>query len=293
MKKQAILIQCHNKPEQINRLISVMPADKFDFYIHIDKKSDIMCKIIHKNNVFFSERIDVRWGRFSQVEATLALFKMVDASEYSYIHLISGNDFIIKPIEYIESFFSNNSAEYIESIELPEKLFVWGAMDRVEVWYPQFIIDRPSNTVFRALRVIYREFVMRTKILKRKNMPVTAFYLGSSWFSLTGGCVEWIKEYLKNNPDYTEFFRHGVCVDEVFFQTLVHISPYAKNVANRNMTYMVWGGSKTGGPNEMKINNLDKMLASDCIFARKFTDMSTINTVCERLDIKENITKSS
>ena len=45
MKKQAILMQCHNKPEQINKLISVLPDDKFDFYIHVDKKSDIIDKI--------------------------------------------------------------------------------------------------------------------------------------------------------------------------------------------------------------------------------------------------------
>lgn len=286
MKKQAILIQCHNKPEQINRLIRIMPKDIFDFYIHVDKKSGIIGDIIHRNNIFFSGRIDVRWGRFSQVEATLELFKIIDASKYSYIHLISGSDFIIKPIEYVEKFFSNNNTEYIESIELPEKLFTWGGLDRIEVWYPQFIIDRPANAIFRALRVIYREFIMRTNIFKRKRKPTKTLYIGSSWFSITGGCLEWIKEYLETNPEYTSFFKHGVCVDEVFFQTLVKISPYRNNIANRNMTYMVWNGSKTGGPDELTINDLDKILASDCIFARKFTDINTINAVCERLNIK-------
>ena len=67
MKKQAILIQCHNKPEQINVLIDTFPEEQFDFYVHVDKKSDIQKDIFKKSNVHFAEsRVDVRWGRYAQ-----------------------------------------------------------------------------------------------------------------------------------------------------------------------------------------------------------------------------------
>ena len=284
MKKQAIIIQCHNKPEQINKLISVLPDNRFDFYIHVDKKSDIIDKIEHNSNVFFSKRIDVRWGRFSQVQATLELFKMLDTSKYSYVHLISGNDFIIKPIEYIENFFTNNSTEYIQCVKLPEEsTWTYGGLDRVKVWYPQFIIRRPKSTFFRFIRILLREFVMRTKVFQRKKTPVKTFYGGSSWFSLTGDCVAWIKEYVKSNPEYINFFKHGVCIDEVFFSTLVRISPYRDNIANRNLVYMRWGESTTGGPAELKPEHIQDMLASDCIFARKFTDIETIEALCRQI----------
>lgn len=72
--------------------------------------------------------------------------------------------------------------------------------------------------MFRILRVAYREFVMRTKLFKRKRFPVTDFYGGLSWFSKTGGGGQWMMQYLLEHPDYVNHFRKGVCVDEVFFQ---------------------------------------------------------------------------
>ncbi len=277
MKKQAILIQCHNKPEQINFLIEVMPADKFDFYIHVDKKSVIFNEIKRNDNIFFSERIDVHWGRFSQVEATMKLFSMIDTSKYSYVHLISGNDFIVKHPDEIYTFFNDNDKEFIESNILPGTCtWSWNGLDRYSVYYPQWIIHRPADMFFRIIRVAYREFVMRTKIFTRKKFPVKDFYGGSSWFSITGSLVGWMKKYLEENPEYVEFFKHGVCVDEVFFQTLARCSPYSKNIINEHLRYMIWNGVTTGGPKTIMELDIIDIKESNCIWARKFTDIETI-----------------
>ena len=197
MKKQAVCIQCHNKPEQINFLIEHMPEEYFDFYIHVDEKSNILKEIHKKKNVCFSKRIDVRWGRFSQIEATLEMLRMIDTSQYCYVHLISGNDYIIKSVDYICDFFTKqNGAEFIESNILPGKCtWSWKGCDRFQCWYPQWMIHRPINTVFRCIRVFYREFIMRTKVFTRKKYPVKEFYGGSQWFSITGECVKWMLEY--------------------------------------------------------------------------------------------------
>ena len=204
MKKQAILIQCHNKPEQINEIIGYLPEEIFDIYIHVDKKSNIIADIVQKENVFFvKNRIDVRWGRFSQVEATMALInEMKSPMNYSYCHLISGNDCIIKPIIWLEKIFDeNNDKQYIESNYLDgSATWSWGGEDRFQCFYPQWMIQRPKNKIMKVIRVSYREFIMRTKIFKRKNAPVDRFYGGSSWWSLTGEMVAWIKEYILTNP---------------------------------------------------------------------------------------------
>lgn len=144
--KQAICIQCHTDSEMVNFLIRCMPKENFDFFIHVDKKSDIFDQIIRQKNVFFTERIDVRWGQISQVEASLAMFKIIDTSQYSYIHLISGNDFFVKTPAEIIDFFSNNESEYIESNHLPGNCtWAWHGVDRYSVYYPQWIINRPEK----------------------------------------------------------------------------------------------------------------------------------------------------
>ena len=141
MKKQAILIQCHNKPEQINEIINYLPKEMFDIYIHVDRKSSIISDIVHKENTFFvKNRIDVRWGRFSQVEATISLINEIkNPLNYSYCHLISGNDFVIKPISWImKSFSENNDKQYIESNYLDgTSTWSWGGLDRFQCYYPQ------------------------------------------------------------------------------------------------------------------------------------------------------------
>lgn len=244
MKKQAILIQCHNRPELVNRIIQYLPIDYFDFYIHVDKKSSVIDKITNQVNVFVCQhRVDVRWGQFSQVEATIALFDMLKEEMYSYIHLISGTDFVIKSPEYIREFFSNRSDQFIICTKIPEAC-TWsrGGWDRYSVWYPKWMIGRPNKKILRYLRLVYREFVFYTKLFQRKIKPVQVFYGSSSWFSLTGTAIGWIKSYIKAHPQYIKFFQHAICSDEVFFSTLIMNSPYSDSVTQNNKRYMIWGG---------------------------------------------------
>ena len=287
--KHAILIQCHNKPEIVNFLIENLPSEHFDFYIHVDKKSDIFDKIVRKKNVIFSKRIDVRWGRVSQIEATLALFEDIKG-KYLYVHLISGLDFLVKsPKEFIDFFKKAEGKQYIQSNPLPEKsTWSWGGMDRVCVYHPQFIIRRPTNKFWKFIRVGWREFVMRTKFLKRKRQPVNKFYGGSSWFSLTGECVQWIKEYLKAHPNYLRFFKNTVCGDEIFFSNIVRYSPFSDQIVNEPLRFMKWRNTTNGGPAEIKEEDFTHMINSIHVFARKFTSVQIIKKYLEFYNNEKN-----
>ncbi len=124
---------------------------------------------------------------------------------------------------------------------------------------------------------------MRTKIFKRRNAPVNKFYGGSAWFSITSECMKWMLDYVDDHDEYIKYYVHGLCMDEMFFQTLAEKSPYAKNIVNNNLRFMIWDGSNTGGPQELKSENICQIMETDCIFARKFTNMDVINDVCVKL----------
>ena len=287
--KQAILIQCHDNPDQINKLIDFMPFELFDFYIHIDKKSHIEKFIIEQENVFLCEdRVDVKWGRFSQVEATLSLFELLEEKYYSYVHLISGADFIIKSPENLYSFFQDKELLFIQCMKLPEES-TWrrGGWDRYSVWYPQWLISRPSQKFLRVMRLVYREFIFYTKIFQRRNKPVDIFYGGSQWFSLPGKVVTWITSYLKEHPEYIKFFKNAIVSDEVFFSTLVMNSPYKSMVSQDHLRFMRWEGQTSGGPKVLGIDDIDDMISSDKVFARKFNDLSVIDELIEKLERTE------
>ena len=285
MKKHAIIMQCHTAPEQINLMTALFPADRFDFIIHVDKKSGIKPQIEARENVFFvpdDRRVDVRWGRFSQVEATLALLRMIDPNRYAYAHLISGCDFPIKTPEQILG--ACDGREFIESRILPgDTVWAWGGLDRYMVRYPDWMILRPEHRFVRAVRLTYREFMMRTGLYRLRRCPADTFYRGSSWFSITGECSAWMMDYIDAHPEYTRFFDHGVCVDEVYFSTLVRMSPFTGKVESDAMRYVRWKGGRNGGPAFLTEADLPAMAESRGFFARKIDDIGLCRTIRERL----------
>ena len=274
MSKHAVCVLCHDRPEQVNLIMAQFPPESFDFFIHVDRKSDILPRVDRRPNVFFvpdERRVDVRWGRFSQVEATLALMRMVDPAVHSRMHLISGADFPIKPAREILA-HCDRDREFIESKPLPEATsWAWGGMDRVLVRYPGWLIRRPDEALPRALRIAYRECVMRTGLLKRHDCPVDKFYAGAQWFSITGACAAWMLSYLDAHPDYIRFFETGACVDEIFFATLVRLSPFASRLGGA-MRFIRWEGGANGGPATLSDADVPAMRAHEGFFARKITD---------------------
>lgn len=124
---------------------------------------------------------------------------------------------------------------------------------------------------------------MRTRIFKRRKFPVSDFYGGSSWFSITGKMLGWIMQYIEKNPQYLKFFKHGICVDEVFFSTLVRYSPYVNNITNDHLRFMKWEGSTSGGPLILTKSDINDMIKSEAVWARKFNDMKVIEAVYNNL----------
>src|SRR5690606_252818 len=101
--KTAHLIIAHKNPEQIERLIRRLQHPDFDFYIHLDKKtnSNLFEDIGRLQNVYFiKNRIDVRWGCYNLTKAILVSVIEVcnSGKKYNFINHISGQDYPLKPV---------------------------------------------------------------------------------------------------------------------------------------------------------------------------------------------------
>lgn len=158
--KLAVLIQCHKNPEQINCLLSVMKNDSVDFFIHIDKKSNISESLVRRSDIHVlsqSERVNVQWGTFSQVQATLNLLNnAVSNREYDYYFLISGQDFPIQPVEKLLKLLQNNkNANYINLLpSLNNGLSKQNNYDkRNQIVFNNWILKK--NSFNRIIRLLY------------------------------------------------------------------------------------------------------------------------------------------
>lgn len=274
--KLAVLIQCHKCPEQINRLFDVMKSDEVDFYIHVDRKSDIADEIEKRADVHIlppERRVDVMWGGFSQVEATLNLLdEALITGGYDYYFLISGQDFPVRPIrELIEFLENDNGANYVDLFpSLNNGLCKQNNLDkRNQIVYGDRIMGRGKFArIMRRLWVAVTGGYGRTfGIFRRKNVLNLKFYFGSQWWCLSKDFVEYATEHLAKTPQYAEFFRKASCPDESFFQTLLMNSSYS-DTRKEYLHFIRWEEGKSS-PENLTLSDFDEAIASGKFMARK------------------------
>ena len=74
--KHAYLILAHNEFGLLQTLISCLDDERNDIFVHIDRKVKEFptLKVEKANLQVLEDRIDIRWGDVSMVEAEYALF---------------------------------------------------------------------------------------------------------------------------------------------------------------------------------------------------------------------------
>ena len=276
-KKIAILMLCHIFPNQINDFIDKLDDGHFDFFIHADKKSDIQASINKRSNVYFvsdEKRVDVRWGQYSMVEATLQLIEVATrADKYDYYWLCSGQDFPIRSTEEIYHFLQISNCNYISlcsSRNNPIKGYRDSRFDkRCEVLFPSWLIGK---TVWqRSLMKMYKIATGGTghtfSVFKRNPPLDLELFFGSQWWCLKGETISWIYEFLIDHNEVCEFFKKTICPDECFFHTLVMNSPYKDDV-EPNLVYLDWVEGKSS-PRILNISDYKGMMESGKLLVRK------------------------
>jgi hypothetical protein len=188
--------------------------------------------------------------------------------------IISGEDIPLKSNREIIEFFRDNDREYFEYSKLPRS--VWGdngGFDRIDFFYPNSLKRGNNVRIFRKINAIIEKInkkyiipIMRKiNIKRRRNIT---YYGGTNWMNLTNKTVQEIIHYTKTNKSYVNSFRYTRCADEIFFQTI--ICNYIPTIGiNNSLRYVDWiSGPET--PRILRTIDYEKLMKSDCLFARKF-----------------------
>lgn len=283
MLKHAFIMSVHTNLEQLQVLVTALQFG--DVYIHVDKKQDTLfqqLKEIYKNNsnVFLVEdRVSVNWSGFSQVQATIKLFELVESTKrtYDYIHFISGQDLPLMSHAQMD--------DYIEGKGIDQQFVEVNDIDSYKWRLTQysFFRENPNNRkkLYRltdiALRLIQMPFV------RRKNFKGFQLYKGSQWFSITYECMKYILSYIREN-DYCSKFAYTACPDEHFFQVLLMNSKYKDKVLKYNSRYIVFEGLNAS-PKTLGVEDMDYFMNGQYMFARKFDmnkDRQVISKILDR-----------
>jgi hypothetical protein len=296
-------LSVHTKPEQVIRLIQALYSSDDLFYINIfgadsDKKRHEWMNSLHvveKENVFFSFKYSDAWGTINQVNAHIDAMKHFADYPYSYFINLSGQCYPIKSIKAIKEILSKNEHSYIAFNKMPD--------------YTEYEKNKnlycPPNTKFhqrfeycyypvpnilpvqflKEMIKIRKDINIFIKIRRRNKALLHSLdlYKGSSWFCLHKNHIQYILNFLKNNPDFLNFFSTVLCCDEHFFQTLLLNSPHKSLIVNDNLRYIVWGDT-TSTPEILGSANLNDILNSGKLFARKF-DIEIDSKILDLIDL--------
>lgn len=273
--RHAILIHAHRLPEQFGRLCAALRHPDFDIYANIDAKSDIQpFRDAAPQVKFITNRINIKWGHWSQVEATLNSMRCIadSGNDYGYVIFISGQDYPVRPLDEIAEFLDMAGQEFIgtSSKSVTDKK----EFRRLEKRYTKrwlFLCRKSPLSVFN-----------KTLHFLPDKKHIFPFYKGSSWWNLTFDCVLYILNFVKTHPAIVRSYCRSLCPDEIFFQSLLHASPFKDRLVDRIFRYMDWSAGESG-PRTLTVADFEAIISSDAWFARK-VDIAKDAKLADMLD---------
>lgn len=282
MNRHAYLIIAHNDPKHFKLLIETLDDPRNDIYVHIDSKTQLSDYQYgggysgNSNLIFIKDRIDVRWGDPSQIEAELKLFRAAydpkEPDKYSRFHLLSGVDFPLKSQDYIHEFFEiHPDKEFLEILSTtddgqdlePEIRKKCGLYN---VFLPY--IRHKNKMVAKSANLIRRAFMAFQLLLGvNRKYPWEELKKGSNWASLTPAFVG---ELLRNEDTIRHAFRMTHCSDEIYKQTIAVAKGY-KLYDGGNMRYIDFARGTRQSPYTFRESDFKELIGRKELFARKFS----------------------
>ena len=285
MMKVAFLMLCHKNPKQINLLLKALKHPQVDVFIHVDSKNENIREDIEKSDGVYllpkKDCVDVQWAQFSEVKATLNLLNAaISKGGYSHCFLISGQDFPLKSIGEIVRFLNERKDENFIDCALIKRF-----EKRNDIYFPRMVIGRRIwQKILKGILVYSTGGWNQTfSIIKRLKPANVQYYFGSQWWCLNDAMVKWIYNFLENYPEYIKLFKHSLCPDECFFQTLVMNSPFA-NTTKPYLHYIKWEKGKSS-PKTLTTIDYEELKKAEKLIARKF-DINVDAEIIERLRMR-------
>lgn len=272
--RHAILILCHGNIENLVELISFFDKD-FIIYVHIDRNyilSEEEQNMIVSSHPFVKifRKYSVYWGGLSILKAELFLMNQILENEnFDYLHILSGEDFPIKSLSEIKSFFEDNQgSEFLDYHRIPFGKWEDGTYRRFEIFR---LNDFLSYRTKKGKRIIdrFNAFQIRHGIKRRIPDHFPVLYGGSNWMSISKSCLRHICNYHSENKKFYRRLKYTFAPDEVYFQTLILNSPFKDKVVNDNKRLILWD-NHGNGPLYLTEEMWWNVATSQSLFARKF-----------------------
>ena len=245
--KIAYVILVHKDPHQIKRLVNSL-KDTGDFYIHVDKKSNIaqFREIFKKyKNVFFtSKRHSVWWGGFSMNRGYMEGMMEAYNSDKNYERFVfmTGQDYpLMTNSEILQEFESHKNTEYIMAYKISTSTIPTDKDKIFKRWYFDFFINN------KFLSRCYRSFMFRviTKHFPKKSLQVKLNgkvvepYFGQMLSAFTREGAKLIIDTYLYDKEFNRVMKRVHAAVEIYWQTVIFNSNLRKNTVQNGEEHKI------------------------------------------------------
>lgn len=271
--KQAILIPAFREFNHLKDIVDFFD-DRFELYIHIDKKSQPPAGVLEELRAarhvkLLCSEYKVNWGGRNHLLCILFLAaEALKNPDLDYLHLISGQDFPSRGIEDFARFpLVGGGRDFLNHFKLPSPIWTGGGMPRLD--YYRFY-DVLNARKYKVLIDKIGAVQSRLGIKRSLDARIGSVYGGSAWWSLTRRTLEYVMDYTDRDGYLLRRLKHTFGPDEVYFQTVIMNSPHASGVVNDDLRYVDWTPRNGSYPAVLDASDLVPIEASGKLFARKF-----------------------
>jgi hypothetical protein len=275
----ACIIMAHKQPRQVERLIRRFDNFPFDFYIHLDKRTDLQ-PFLYLAQIpkvqFIRQRTAVRWASAGYVRALLHSMKVIlnGEQQYDFISVMSGQDYPIKPVRLLYQTLEKNR----------NKNFLCYEEDG-EWWLHAITRIRKYHFTDFGFPGRYRLQFLMNAILPERKFPLPYTLYGgprAMCMTLSTDCAKYAVDFIASDRRLRRFIRYTWGSDEFLIPTVILNSGFRDSVVNDNFYYIDWsaGGSS---PKTLTTEDYPALLKTDKLLARKF-DLEQDTVILDMLD---------
>ncbi len=318
VEKNVFMIICHKNVSQVIRLAKSCISDTSDVIVHADSlmaaEEYAVLEEFSRNHsgVYLTDRrMHGELDKASLVHITMEMVhKAFDIQQqkgehYRYFCLLSGQDYLIKPLSYIcDELKRNYPKPYIDCTPYDKngwmyKKLRWNVLtNKIRLKIDAFFKNQHRHPIRVALMVILLLLSKSMHIIMpdlyhqiRKNADV---YGGSAWWILPDIAIDYIYRRYSDSDKLVELLLQAITPEELFFQTLAmqssvkdDIEVNGKDAVAQNCKTWAYfyddDKPPVNHPYTFTINEFEKLKKSNCWIARKF-DQDVDAEILDMLD---------
>lgn len=256
---QAYLMLCHQPP--IHLLTWAQRHPTCHYYLHYDAKAPFikLAPLKNQSNIhIIRHRININWGGFSMIEATLALMQAALANKNNqHFHLISGNCAPLLSPEAISA----------QCQQQPENTLWLDSQISPHLRYRTRFNAPHADTTWQRKplgKLLTYSLKIADKILPNQENCLS----GSQWFSANRTAMQLL--FNASLGDATSHFEKKLVPDEHFFQHIAHQLSGSLNHINHNQRFIRFP-QDANHPDFLTLDDLWSAQKQGAWFARKVT----------------------